>query len=172
MTYGSQLRALYGRIFPSVLGPAVLGYAPTDGTPTFGDPHPDVPGEGVSQVRPPGLARPTLCDLLGTGGWVNLFRRADSLGWRVFSDDDSDHDVCTPEVPPRAAGDPGPTVSAQRLPAHHRVPPRRRRVARGAPRGGERLVHLRGPAAAGTVNRPLSDKGRQHRGCFSRWCGR
>jgi hypothetical protein len=111
VTYGSQLRALYGRIFPSVLGPDVLGGTPTDGTPSFGDPHPDVPGEGVSQVLPPGLETPTLFDLLGTGGWVNLFRRADSLGWRVFSDDDSDHDVCTPEVPPRAAGDPGPTVS-------------------------------------------------------------
>jgi hypothetical protein len=51
-------------------------------------------------------------DLLTEGqGWVNFFRRADPLGWRVFSDDDSDRDVCTPEVPPRVAGDPGPTVS-------------------------------------------------------------
>jgi hypothetical protein len=113
VTYGSQLRALYGRIFPGVLGPKVLGCTPTTGTPTFGEAHPDVPpaGTGVVRVQPPGRTPRTLMDLLGEGGWVNLFRRADSLGWRVFSDDDSDRDVCTLEVPPRVAGDPGPTVS-------------------------------------------------------------
>jgi len=113
VTYGSQLRALYGRIFPRVLGPDVLGYEATDGTPTFADPQPDVPPRGaeVARVLPPGARIPTLWDLLGPDGWVNLFRRADPLGWRVFSDADSDHDVCTREVPPRAAGDPGPTVS-------------------------------------------------------------
>ena len=112
VTYGSQLRALYGRIFPRVLGPGVLGCAPTDGSPTFGDAFPDVPSETatVEPVAPPGWRPPTLWDLLGTNGWVNLFRRADPLGWRVFSDADSDHDLCAPEVPPRAAGDPGPTV--------------------------------------------------------------
>lgn len=113
VTYGSQLRALYGRIFPAVLGPHVLGCAATDGTPTFSDPCPDVPAEGaaVVQVRPPGRSRPTLFDLLGEDHWVNFFRRADPLGWRVFADDDSDHDVCTREVPVRIAGDPGPIVA-------------------------------------------------------------
>ncbi len=113
VTYGSQLRALYGRIFPGVLGPTVLGCAPTDGTPGFGEYRPDVPGpgEGVGRVRPPGEEVPTLWDLLGEDGWVNLFRRGDPLGWRVFSDADSDHDVCTQEVPPGASGDPGPTVA-------------------------------------------------------------
>jgi hypothetical protein len=114
VTYGSQLRALYGRIFPAVLGPDVLGGRRTDGTPTFGKAHPDVPpaGAGVAHVVPPGAkACPTLWDLLGEDDWVNLFRRADPLGWRVFSDDDSDHDLCTPEVPLPEAGDPGPTVS-------------------------------------------------------------
>ena len=47
---------------------------------------------GVTEVLPPGRnpeEHPkTLWDLLGADGWVNFFRRADSLGWRVFSDDD------------------------------------------------------------------------------------
>lgn len=116
VTYGSQLRALYGRIFPGVLGPDVLGNAPTDGSPRFRDPLPDAPPVlTTSHPRPPGRdasqhAR-TLWDLLGRDGWFNLFRRGDPLGWRVFSDGDSTHDLCTPEVPPPRAGDPGPIVS-------------------------------------------------------------
>lgn len=109
VTYGSQLRALYGRIFPRVLGPAVLGNAATDGSPTFGDAFPDLPREGPQpEVRPPSTG--TLWDLLGEDGWRNLYRRADPLGWRVFSDWDTQYDVCTSEVSPLAAGDPGPTV--------------------------------------------------------------
>jgi hypothetical protein len=113
VTYGSQLRALYGRIFPKVLGPAVLGGTPTDGSPTFGEGFPDVPDAGTAaiHVSPPAGSPPTLWDLLGEDGWVNLFRRTDPLGWRVFSDHDSDHDVPTPEVPVVEAGDPGPTVN-------------------------------------------------------------
>jgi hypothetical protein len=112
VTYGSQLRALYGRIFPRVLGPAVLGNQPTNGSPTFNDPMPDAPQVlTTAHLVAPGLDPKTLWDLVGTDGWFNLFRRADPLGWRVFSDEDSDHDVPTPEVPPKRAGDPGPTVS-------------------------------------------------------------
>lgn len=112
VTYGSQLRALYGRIFPRVLGPAVLGNEPTDGSPTFKDPMPDAPQVlATAELAPPGADPKTLWDLLGTDGWFNLFRRGDPLGWRVFSDQDSDHDIPTPEVPPRRSGDPGPTVS-------------------------------------------------------------
>ena len=33
ITYGSQIRALYGRIFPRVFGPDVVGYQPTTGRP-------------------------------------------------------------------------------------------------------------------------------------------
>ncbi|SEB49643.1 hypothetical protein SAMN04489844_0294 [Nocardioides exalbidus] len=110
VTYGSQLRALYGRIFPRVLGPAVLGGTPTHGSPTFSDAHPDVPTDcGNAPVGPPGTG--TLWDLLGVDGWRNLYRRSDPLGWRVFSDGTSPFDVRTAEVPPRVAGDPGPTVA-------------------------------------------------------------
>ena len=124
VTYGSQLRALYGRIFPRVLGPAVLGNDPTDGSPRFKDPLPDAPRLLTTyHPHPPGRdperypqnhprnGPKTLWDLLGRDGWFNLFRRADPLGWRVFSDEDSTHDLLTPEVPPRRAGDPGPIVS-------------------------------------------------------------
>lgn len=112
VTYGSQLRALYGRIFPAVLGPRVLGCVPTHGTPTFGQADPDVPldvgGEGEMAES---TKCPTLSQLLGEGDCVNLFRRGDPLGWRVFSDRDSDRDVCTREVPRGVAGDPGPIVA-------------------------------------------------------------
>ncbi|KQV65732.1 hypothetical protein ASC64_12530 [Nocardioides sp. Root122] len=123
VTYGSQLRALYGRIFPRVLGPDVLGNEATSGSPKFKDPMPDAPdGLSTRAVRPPGrdLKRAkddptwgpkTLWDLLGRDGWFNFFRRADPLGWRVFSDHDSDHDIHTAEVPLPRAGDPGPTVA-------------------------------------------------------------
>jgi hypothetical protein len=112
VTYGSQLRALYGRIFPAVLGPRVLGCVPTDGTPTFGQADPDVPLDGGGEVAVAESRKcPTLSQLLGEGDWVNLFRRGDPLGWRVFSDRDSDRDVCTREVPPWVAGDPGPIVA-------------------------------------------------------------
>lgn len=110
VTYGSQLRALYGRVFPRVLGPQVLGNAATNGTPTFGEPQPDVLPDCAHQpVGPPGTD--TLWDLLGTDGWRNLYRRSDPLGWRVFSDGPSPYDVRAPEVPRPAAGDPGPTVA-------------------------------------------------------------
>ncbi|CUR56662.1 membrane hypothetical protein [metagenome] len=124
VTYGSQLRALYGRIFPRVLGPDVLGNEPTEGCRKFKDPMPDAPDQLVRRVlQPPDRdlekydeghpkhGPKTLWDLLGPEGWYNFFRRADPLGWRVFSDEDSDHDLVTPEVPPPRAGDPGPTVA-------------------------------------------------------------
>ena len=110
VTYGSQVRALYGRIFPAVVGSRVVGYRKTDGTPRFGDGFPDVTRWGTPRTRP--AAKGSLRARLGEGRWVNLFRRTDPLGWRVFSDADSALDVAVPEVPPPKAGDPGPTVMA------------------------------------------------------------
>src|SRR4051812_3111340 len=43
VTYGSQIRALYGRIFPRVFGPAYVGNAPTSGPPLLSSPVPDLP---------------------------------------------------------------------------------------------------------------------------------
>ena len=41
---------------------------------------------------------------------MNLFRRTDPIGWRVFSDRDSEFDLPVPEVPADGVGDPGPRM--------------------------------------------------------------
>ena len=108
VTYGSQIRALYGRIFPAVVGPNDIGYLPTPGLVSFSQASPEVPDPDAPEPGPP--APGSLRARLGEGGWVNLFRRTDPLGWRVFSDRDSVLDVAVPEVPPASMGDPGPVV--------------------------------------------------------------
>ena len=129
ITYGSQLRAWYGRIFPAVFGPAALGYVPTNGTSTFGDPKWDAPDAAQVDDGPDTLApdytlalrrnielyEGSLLERLTRAGsqprWVNLFRRTDPIGFRVFSDKDHrGQDTYVLEVPTRAEGDPGPTV--------------------------------------------------------------
>ncbi len=85
ITYGCQLRAYFGRIFPELLGPRVLGV--TNSTPArlFGCPtfppssshEPDADGY-------PASVRETL-----TAGddvrWINLWRPTDYLGFPVYS---------------------------------------------------------------------------------------
>ncbi len=125
ITYGSQIRALYGRVFPRVFGPDAIGYEPTTGQPSLTDAFPDVPRPGTP--GPPPLVPDTFRFRLRTAGgeWVNLFRRTDPLGWRVFSDADSDLDLPVPEVPEDGVGDPGPAVMGhsgyQHTPVYRRV---------------------------------------------------
>ena len=69
--------------------------------------------------------------------WVNLFRRTDPLGWRVFSDDDSADDVPVMEVPVAAAGDPGPRLMTH---SGYQHTPEYRRIVGGWL--GERYVDL------------------------------
>ncbi len=110
VTYGSQIRDLYGRVFPRVFGPDAIGYAPTTGVRKLRDPFPDVPREdtpGIG-VPPPGSLLRRLTD--HGSSWINLFRRSDPLGYRVFSDRDSHLDRPVPEVPLEQRGDPGPRV--------------------------------------------------------------
>lgn len=111
ITYGSQVRALYGRVFPRVVGPDVVGYAPT--TPTrLNDAFPDVPVDpaGAADTHVPETGT-LLRRLRDSGGeWVNLCRRTDPLGFRIFGDLDDDHDRVTAEIPGALVGDPGPTV--------------------------------------------------------------
>jgi hypothetical protein len=112
VTYGSQIRALYGRVFPRVFGPDIVGYEATQGMPSLTDAVPDLPADDA-RLRPPGPPPEdsVRARLSGAGSeWVNLFRRTDPLGWRVFSDVDSDLDRPVPEVPPVSSGDPGPMV--------------------------------------------------------------
>jgi hypothetical protein len=55
------------------------------------------------------------------GEWVNLFRRTDPIGWRVFSDRDSTVDLPVPEVPADGVGDPGPRMMGHSGYQHSRV---------------------------------------------------
>lgn len=101
ITYGSQIRALYGRVFPAVFGPDQIGYLPTPGEPEFGSAFPDVPGETSAEGEAPWAPWPgSLAQRLAVagGGWVNLFRRTDPLGFRVFSDADVAPDRYTSEI--------------------------------------------------------------------------
>jgi hypothetical protein len=111
VTYGCQVRAWYGRIFPAVLGPQAIGYRVPDRAQGLTDPRPDAPGLGPARrvPRPPD----SLLERLEPDErprWVNLFRRSDPLGFRVFTDDDGGRDILVPEVPEVTAGDPGPHV--------------------------------------------------------------
>jgi hypothetical protein len=129
VTYGSQIRTWYGRIFPAVFGPAAIGYVSTTGPATFGDPRPDAPvtlsgDPGNSGYQPSYTQKLEIAikkqegsllyrlDTMEEGPcWVNLFRRTDPIGFRVFSDDDHrGQDTYVLEVPTKREGDPGPRV--------------------------------------------------------------
>jgi hypothetical protein len=122
ITYGSQIRTLYGRIFPAVFGPDQLGYVPTLGPKGLSDPFPDTPVTGTGAAQPfvdpavtlvPDDTTPLMTRLLHNrpGDWVNLFRRSDPLGFRIYSDLDGPRDRYVPEVPDVIVGDAGPQVN-------------------------------------------------------------
>jgi hypothetical protein len=93
ITYGSQLRLYLGRLFPDVLGPNVLGGASGDRpaltTPTVDEtvvvPAPDTL-DPVTVPPADGTLAHWLMNNDGTLRWVNLFRRTDPLGVRIWSD--------------------------------------------------------------------------------------
>jgi hypothetical protein len=123
ITYGSQIRALYGRVFPRVFGHQEIGYQQTTGPAQLGDAFPDA-GDAYpppAPYEPPApdhnmshadwAKQPLMGRLFLSGSqWANLFRRTDPLGFRVFSDTDQPPDYLVPEVPEATLGDPGPTV--------------------------------------------------------------
>ena len=83
-------------------GPTLLGSA----FPDVDDPDPHA---GPVLDLTPGPRH--LATLVDEGRWVNLFRRADPLGYRVFSDAIDDRfDRVVMEVPVAAYGDTGPAV--------------------------------------------------------------
>lgn len=107
LTFGSQIRGLYGRVFPRVFGPDAMGYAAS--TPTrLSKAMPDAldDGSGYPQAVPPAPSAPSLRARLEAArppgsrspAWVNLFRRTDPLGFRVFADGDSTIDLPTEEI--------------------------------------------------------------------------
>ena len=125
LTYGSQLRAYFGRILPGLLGPDVIGTAPCE-QPTLGTQDPwardlrtGPPAAGRPDAAPPPF---TLASLLGAAGvrlplrgeepklrWRSLWRRTDYLGFPVHGyHDDNAVDRRADEVvdhPPRVVVD-------------------------------------------------------------------
>ena len=91
LTYGTQLRAYFARLFPELLGPDVLGSPPcraADGT-TF-DPWASerretlVPGGKPPLVVRPGSVRAHLGgSATGPGRWLSLWHLTDPLGFPV-----------------------------------------------------------------------------------------
>ena len=110
ITYGSQVRALYGRVFPAVFGPMFLGNQPTKFSPSLRDSFPDCPPVGDEVTPYYASTAETLRARIGPDNWINLFRRTDPLGYRVFTDYDSAYDRPVREVPADGAGDPGPRI--------------------------------------------------------------
>ncbi|MFC5928221.1 hypothetical protein D6T64_17605 [Cryobacterium melibiosiphilum] len=93
VTYGTQLRAYFGRFFPELLGPAVLGTRPCRAPRLFGgDPWlrqvlDDENDAGLPAVVAPGTLRAVLTPTRSPAPpfWINVWRRTDFLGFPVNS---------------------------------------------------------------------------------------
>lgn len=112
ITYGCQIRAWYGRIFPAVFGPDAIGYRPTS-PPRFRDLSPEIPRpapEDLTDALDAESLRGRLQDGSDEPRWVNLYRISDPLGFRVYDDTDTTYDVWVREIPDKARMDPGPRV--------------------------------------------------------------
>jgi len=102
LTYGTQLRAYFGRFFPELFGPAVLGTRPSAGSRLWAaDPW---------STDPPGAVAPPAATLLGslsTGApatvrWRSLWRRTDFIGFPVDSYATGPVDTPASEIDPDA----------------------------------------------------------------------
>jgi hypothetical protein len=106
LTYGTQLRAYFGRILPELLGPAVLGTRPCQAPRLFGaDPWlrqilDDQNQDGPQAPPNPGTLRAVLTPPTShtTGQptpplWINVWRRTDYLGFPVHSYRDIGKDI-------------------------------------------------------------------------------
>ncbi|MBA3339454.1 MAG: hypothetical protein H0T54_06885 [Geodermatophilaceae bacterium] len=87
LTYGSQLRAYFGRIFPELLGPSVLGTTPISAAMLWA---PDPWKHEVEQAPTNKfIGTSSLVAILGgrttIPNWRNLWRRTDYLGFPVNS---------------------------------------------------------------------------------------
>jgi hypothetical protein len=88
LTYGSQLRAYFGRIFPELLGPSVLG-TPASGPASLSTPDPWQHEKGA-ELPPWTVGRWSVVARLSRGPdgptlWRSLWRPTDYLGFPVYS---------------------------------------------------------------------------------------
>ena len=98
LTYGTQLRPYFGRIFPELLGPAVLGTREI-GPPRFWARRD--PWEGAELPAGPAVdpAPGALLELMGgPAAWRSLWRRTDYLGFPLWSYAPNAFDVPAEEV--------------------------------------------------------------------------
>ncbi len=85
LTYGSQLRAYFGRIFPELFGPDAIANAPASGA------RPFAPDEflrddcGPAPQPRPGTVTGLLGGAAGPPRWINLWRETDHLGFPAYS---------------------------------------------------------------------------------------
>lgn len=98
LTYGTQLRAYFGRIFPELLGPAALGNAPARAArlwatdPWAGDaahsggPRGALPGTVLDRLTVPTASGPVVL-------WRSLWRRTDFLGFPAQGYEPTPNDV-------------------------------------------------------------------------------
>jgi hypothetical protein len=101
LSYGSQLRAYFGRIFPEMLGPQILGTTPVTGARLWADD----PWRDEVNVEPDALD-PDLDSVVNrlrdlsdkTPRWLNLWRRTDYLGFPVHAYWPNDVDVRASEL--------------------------------------------------------------------------
>jgi hypothetical protein len=87
LTYGTQLRPYFGRLFPDLFGSQVLGTQPCSGARLWAAD----PWSGDREPAAPAPAAATLLGELGAG-WVSLWRPTDPLGFpaRAYPDNDTD----------------------------------------------------------------------------------
>lgn len=100
MTYGTQLRAYFGRFFPELLGPAVLA---TTGVSRTGLGAAGGPASERQPVDgPSGPDYLNLSDVLGAGDkrWVNLYRRTDYLGFPIMWREQDTSEIYAQEMDP------------------------------------------------------------------------
>lgn len=132
LTYGTQLRAYFGRFFPELFGPAALGTLPSR-APSLWKADPwlrqvveDHLAEGSGGRDPAERDKPTLRELLtqpdGSVAWVNLWRRTDYLGFPDASFKDNEIDRGADEFGPplylvKVATHPGYQASTQYMAA-------------------------------------------------------
>jgi hypothetical protein len=90
LTYGSQLRAYFSRMFPELLGPEVLGIPPVRSASLWTpDPWRAAKQDVQNAVVPPGSIAALFERRSGKGadepGWRSLWRQTDYLGFPVWS---------------------------------------------------------------------------------------